>query len=74
MAKKQASTVTFLRTLMGGLACFAAFVLGLFFTFARFGGSGRGQTGLLFNPATQSPKLNRCLERNRAAAPPGVQP
>jgi len=42
---------------MGGLACFAAFVLGLFFTFARFGGSRRGQTGLLFNPATQSSKL-----------------
>src|SRR5258707_7490905 len=57
MAEKQASTITLLRTLMGGLACFAAFVLGLFFTFARFGGSRRGQTGLLFNPTTQSAKL-----------------
>jgi hypothetical protein len=37
----------------GGLA----FVLGTFVTFAQFSGSKRGQKGLLFNPATQQPKV-----------------
>ena len=45
------------RTILAGLAGGVAFVLGTFLTFARFGGSGRGQTGLLFDPATQSPKV-----------------
>jgi hypothetical protein len=48
---------TLWRTMLGGVAGFAAFVLALFLTFAQFGGSRRGQTGLLFNPQTQSPKL-----------------
>jgi hypothetical protein len=52
-----ASKVTFGRTLIGGLAGFLGFVTGLYFTFAQFGGSRRGQTGLLFNPETQSHKL-----------------
>ncbi len=45
------------RTLIGGLAGFLGFVTGLYFTFAQLGGSQPGQTGLLFNPETQSHKL-----------------
>jgi hypothetical protein len=45
------------RTVFAGLAGGLAFVLGSVLTFALFGGSRRGQTGLLFDPATQSPKV-----------------
>jgi hypothetical protein len=45
------------RTAVAGLAGGLAFVLGVFLTFAQLGGSGRGETGLLFDPATQSPKV-----------------
>jgi hypothetical protein len=45
------------RTVLAGLAGGLAFVLGTFLTFAQLGGSGRGKTGLLFDPATQSPKV-----------------
>jgi hypothetical protein len=51
------NNATFGRTLIGGIAGFLGFVTGLYFTFAQFGGSRRGQTGLLFNPETQSHKL-----------------
>ena len=46
-----------LRTIVAGLAGGLAFVLGTSLTFALLGGSRRGQTGLLFDPATQSPKV-----------------
>jgi hypothetical protein len=45
------------RTIVAGLVGGLAFVLGTSLTFALFGGSRRGQTGLLFDPSTQSPKL-----------------
>jgi hypothetical protein len=45
------------RTLVAGLAGGGAFVLGSLLTFALLSGSRRGQTGLLFDPATQSPKV-----------------
>lgn len=45
------------RTVLAGLAGGLAFVLGIFVTFAQLGGSGRRKTGLLFDPATQSPKV-----------------
>lgn len=45
------------RTALGGVAGFVAFVLALFLTFAKLGGSQQGRTGLLFDPATQSTKL-----------------
>jgi hypothetical protein len=45
------------RTVVAGLAGGLAFVLGTFVTFAQFSGSRRGQTGLLFNPATQHQKV-----------------
>jgi hypothetical protein len=45
------------RTLISGLAAFVGFVTGLYVTFAQFGGSRPGETGLLFNPETQSHKL-----------------
>jgi hypothetical protein len=45
------------RTVLAGLAGGLAFVLGTSLTFALLGGSRRGQTGLLFDPATQSPKV-----------------
>ena len=45
------------RTALAGVTGFVALVLALFLTFAKFGGSQRGQTGVLFDPATQSPKL-----------------
>jgi hypothetical protein len=48
---------TVLRTLFGGLGAFVAFVVALSLTFALFGGSRRGQTGLLFDPETQRAKL-----------------
>jgi hypothetical protein len=47
----------FVRTIAAGLAGGLAFILGTFLTFAQFGGSKRGQQGLLFNPATQHPKV-----------------
>jgi hypothetical protein len=46
-----------LRTIVAGLAGGLAFVLGTSLTFALLGGSRRGQTGPLFDPATQSPKV-----------------
>jgi hypothetical protein len=45
------------RTIAAGFAGGLAFVLGTFVTFAQSSGSKRGQEGLLFNPATQSPKV-----------------
>jgi hypothetical protein len=45
------------RTVVAGLAGGLAFVLGTSLTFALLSGSRRGQTGLLFDPATQSPKV-----------------
>jgi hypothetical protein len=45
------------RTLMAGLAGGVAFVLGTFGTFALLGGSREGETGLLFDPDTQHPKV-----------------
>jgi hypothetical protein len=45
------------RTVAAGVAGGLAFVLGSSLTFALLGGSRRGQTGLLFDPATQSPKV-----------------
>jgi|SRR5262245_16139085 len=50
-------TPTVGRTLVAGLAGGLAFVLGTLLTFTLLGGSRRGQTGLLFDPATQSPKV-----------------
>jgi hypothetical protein len=48
---------TLLRTLLAGAAAGVAFSLVNFLTFGLLGGSHRGQTGLLFNPATQSAKV-----------------
>jgi hypothetical protein len=45
------------RTILAGLAGGLAFALTNFLTFGLLGGSRRGQTGLLFDPATQSPKV-----------------
>ena len=45
------------RTIAAGFAGGLAFIMGTFLTFAQFGGSGRCQTGVLFNPATQHPKV-----------------
>jgi hypothetical protein len=45
------------RTIAAGLTGGLAFVLGTSLTFALLSGSRRGQTGLLFDPSTQSPKL-----------------
>ncbi|MEQ4303920.1 hypothetical protein ABNF97_21485 [Plantactinospora sp. B6F1] len=46
-----------LRTIASGLVGGVAFVTGLFLTFAQFGGAGEGETGLLYDPDTQSAKL-----------------
>jgi hypothetical protein len=48
---------TIRRTITAGIAGGFAFILGTFLTFAQLSGSKRGQQGLLFNPATQSPKV-----------------
>lgn len=48
---------TIARTIVSGLAGGVAFVAALFLTFARFGGAGKGETGLLYDPDTQSAKL-----------------
>jgi hypothetical protein len=45
------------RTIVAGFAGGLAFILGTFLTFAQLSGSRRGQEGLLFNPATQHPKV-----------------
>jgi hypothetical protein len=45
------------RTLAAGLAGGGAFLLGTFVTFAQLGGSREGETGLLFDPDTQHPKV-----------------
>jgi hypothetical protein len=45
------------RTVVAGLVGGLRFVLGVFLTFAQLGGSRRGETGLLFDPATQSPQV-----------------
>ena len=45
------------RTLVAGLAGGVAFALGTFVTFAKLGGSRRGEQGLLFDPDTQSAKV-----------------
>jgi hypothetical protein len=45
------------RTLWAGAAAGLALSLVNFLTFGLLGGSHQGQTGLLFNPATQSPKV-----------------
>lgn len=45
------------RTMVAGLIGGFAFVLGTFLTFAQLSGSRRGHTGLLFDPATQHPKV-----------------
>jgi hypothetical protein len=45
------------RTVLTGAAAGVALCLVNFLTFGLLGGSHRGQTGLLFNPATQSPKV-----------------
>jgi hypothetical protein len=44
-------------TIVSGLAGGTAFLAALFLTFARFGGAGQGETGLLYDPRTQSAKL-----------------
>jgi hypothetical protein len=41
------------RTVTAGFVGGLAFVLCTFLTFAQFSGSKRGQTGILFDPATQ---------------------
>lgn len=51
------SRITTLRTLVGGLAGGVAFALGTFVTFRQLGGSRQGAEGLLFDPATQHPKV-----------------
>ncbi|MBF9131992.1 hypothetical protein I0C86_23935 [Plantactinospora sp. S1510] len=48
---------TLLRTLAGGLAGGAAVCAALYATFATWGGSKRGEVGMLFDPSTQSAKL-----------------
>jgi hypothetical protein len=45
------------RTLVAGLAGGLAFLVGTFVTFALFGGSREGETGILFDPDTQHPKV-----------------
>jgi hypothetical protein len=45
------------RTLVAGLAGGLAFLLGTFLTFALLGGSREGETGILFDPDTQHPKV-----------------
>jgi hypothetical protein len=45
------------RTLVAGLAGGGAFLLGTFLTFALLGGSREGETGVLFDPDTQHPKV-----------------
>ncbi len=45
------------RTIPAGLAGGLALALTNFLTFGLLGGSRRGQTGLLFDPGTQSPKV-----------------
>jgi hypothetical protein len=45
------------RTLVAGLAGGVAFALGTFVTFRLLGGSRQGAEGLLFDPATQHPKV-----------------
>jgi hypothetical protein len=45
------------RTLVAGLAGGVAFLLGTFLTFALLGGSREGETGVLFDPDTQHPKV-----------------
>jgi hypothetical protein len=46
-----------IRTIPAGFAGGLALALTNFLTFGLLGGSRRGQTGLLFDPATQSPKV-----------------
>ena len=48
---------TVIRTILAGLAGGLALALTNFLTFGLLDGSRRGQTGLLFDPATQSPKV-----------------
>lgn len=45
------------RTLVAGLAGGVAFLMGTFLTFALLGGSREGETGVLFDPDTQHPKV-----------------
>jgi hypothetical protein len=45
------------RTLVAGLAGGGASLLGTFLTFALLGGSREGETGVLFDPDTQHPKV-----------------
>jgi hypothetical protein len=45
------------RTLVAGLAGGLAFLVGTFLTFALLGGSRKGETGVLFDPDTQHPKV-----------------
>jgi hypothetical protein len=45
------------RTIVAGLGGGLGFVLGSFLTFALLSGSRRGQSGLLFDPDTQHPKV-----------------
>jgi hypothetical protein len=45
------------RTIAAGLGGGLGFVLGSFLTFALLSGSRRGQSGLLFDPDTQHPKV-----------------
>ena len=45
------------RTIVAGLAGGLAFVAGTFLTFALLGGSREGETGVLFDPDTQHPKV-----------------
>ena len=46
-----------IRAILAGLAGGLALALANFLTFGLLGGSRRGQTGLLFDPATQSHKV-----------------
>jgi hypothetical protein len=48
---------TLVRTVIAGVAGGLAFLLGTFLTFALFGGSREGETGILFDPDTQHPKV-----------------
>ena len=45
------------RTLVAGLSGGVAFLVGTFLTFALLGGSRKGETGVLFDPDTQHPKV-----------------
>jgi uncharacterized membrane-anchored protein len=56
-AERSSTRYGIVRTVVAGIVGGLAFVLGVFLTFAQFGGSRSGQTGLLFDPATQSPKV-----------------